>query len=200
MPLFPCPSCSRHVLAPSEACPFCRASLPSTFAATPARAWPTERVGRAAMFGAVAVAGAATLLGCGDDDGGSMALYGAPPEDSGMTSTDTGARDSGPTPGPDMGPTPDIDMGADEDAGMMALYGGPPDAGADMGGDVPAYGAPPEDAGMSMDGGGGMALYGAPAVDAGNTDDGGGAMALYGAPAPEDGGGGAVPLYGGPPA
>lgn len=207
MSLLPCPSCARHVRAPSASCPFCAAELPTSFGAVSPRAWPTERLGRAATFklGAAAVASATTLLGCGDDDGSSMALYGAPPGDSGMTTTDTGARDGGPTPGLDMGPMPALDMGPmppvdmgmgpTDDGGMMALYGGPPDASPpppddggmsvdDGGGAVPLYGAPAiDDAGPSNDdGGGGMALYGAPAVDAGPADtDDGGIAALYGA-------------------
>lgn len=212
MSLFPCPSCARHVLARSTSCPFCSARIPVSVARAPARGWPTERLGRAATFklGAAAVAGATTLLGCGDDDGSSMALYGAPPEDSSI-STDTGARDmaSAPDTGAgddDAGPTP-VDMG-------MAVDAGPPD-GPDLGGDVPLYGAPPEDAGMTDDdagptiddGGGPAPLYGAVPFDAGPEDqDGGGGMALYGAPAPDSGpsddrdDGGIAALYGAVPA
>jgi hypothetical protein len=48
--LLACPSCARHVRATELACPFCAASMPETFATTPAQRLPTKRLSRAALY------------------------------------------------------------------------------------------------------------------------------------------------------
>src|SRR5690349_20662257 len=99
LPLVPCPSCQRHVLATEAACPFCAAALPSDLGsrAVPGTG-PGQRLGRAAafVFGAslavTACAGSVTTgsgstesagasgssSGGPDDDGGVMTHYGNP--------------------------------------------------------------------------------------------------------------------------
>ena len=47
--LVPCPECQRHVRARETSCPFCAAALDPSNAAVPAL--PTQRLGRAALFG-----------------------------------------------------------------------------------------------------------------------------------------------------
>jgi hypothetical protein len=128
-PLVPCPSCQRHIAAVESVCPFCAAALPDNLAAAIVPG-ATQRLTRAAAFvftasltvtgcgtdvtGSGSTAGTtgdATSSGTGAggnaadggpiDDGGSVALYGAPE--------------------PDGGP--------DDDGGSMAEYGAPADAG-----------------------------------------------------------------------
>ncbi len=130
--LFPCPSCSRHVRAIETACPFCGDALSLTDA--PARAMPTQRLGRAATF-AFGAAMATSVVGCG-------------------TATN---------PGGDSGAQTDAfvataDVGTD--AGLIAAYGGPPiDAGNDAA-TVAADGGSSVDADQPDVWG--AALYGAP--------------------------------------
>src|SRR5690242_13884330 len=66
--LTPCPSCNRHVRTSESACPFCSAAL--SLADVPAPVLPRARLGRAATFafGATLI-GAASLVGCGPDNG-----------------------------------------------------------------------------------------------------------------------------------
>jgi hypothetical protein len=112
--LLPCPSCARHVRQTEQGCPFCGTAI--DLSAIAPRAQPTQRLGRAATFAfgaAMATSVAACGGGSGGNDGGVVALYGAP-----------------------------SDTGAQIDQGVMALYGGAPDAGSDGGGPAPAYGTP----------------------------------------------------------
>lgn len=138
-PLVPCPSCKRHIRAAEAACPFCSSALPEDLAAS-AVPGATRRMSRAAafVFGAsLAVAGCSSETGGGagggddnssssttggadagpSDDGGQMALYGAPgdggPDDDGGGMAEYGA------------PVP-VDGGPKDDGGAMPLYGAPP--------------------------------------------------------------------------
>src|SRR5689334_17944269 len=92
--LVPCPSCSRHVLATEERCPFCRALLPDDLEL---RVIPgvARRLSRAAAFmlgATLAVTscggdvssgsssgGQGGAGGAAGDDGGVQPLYGGPP-------------------------------------------------------------------------------------------------------------------------
>ncbi len=146
--LTPCSACARHVRVSEAACPFCGAALPRDRAPRPAPI-VTGRLGRAAafFFGATV-----TLAACAgdvtepqsssgmedggpDDDGGTNAHYGLPPEPDASVSDDGGdvplyggppLEDAGTDPD-DAGPAPD-DAGPDaEDAGMwQGPYGSPP--------------------------------------------------------------------------
>jgi hypothetical protein len=119
MALVPCSSCHRHVRSDEAACPFC-GGAPSI---GPTPRSPGARLSRSAAF---AFASALSVAACGGevakptdagadtradgdvDDGGNVALYGAPaPEDVGPEPTDVG-------PGPD------------DDGGPRPLYGGAP--------------------------------------------------------------------------
>lgn len=94
----PCPACNRHIVTDETECPFCSAALPDSFRQLPARPAPRGRLGRAALMAAgAALMGAA---GCADNldnggnndaaadtgsmsdgnnnEGGAVALYGAP--------------------------------------------------------------------------------------------------------------------------
>jgi hypothetical protein len=64
--LLPCPSCSRHVRASEQECPFCGEAL--SLAGIPAPPLPTTRLGRAATFafGATLI-GATSIVACGGD-------------------------------------------------------------------------------------------------------------------------------------
>ncbi|MDP3275634.1 MAG: zinc ribbon domain-containing protein [Deltaproteobacteria bacterium] len=168
--LVPCSSCGRHVRSSDSACPFCGTALTHV---TPVSATtPGARLGRNATF---VFATTLALAACSPgtpgtdggsdaqtadtstppDDGGAMALYGAPvPVDAGADSA----------PGPD-------------DGGSMALYGAPApvDAGRD---------SAQADTGPGPDDGGNAALYGSPApIDAGDADGAPGTR--YGAPPPQ---------------
>lgn len=146
MSLHPCPSCGRHVRRSESSCPFCASAL--SFEGVPERGVPAARLGRAATFafGAAVATTASALTGCS-----AMALYGAPPADTGV---DAASADAAV---PD-----DSHVG-----GFDAAYGGPPidaagvDGGTVDGGLAGAYGGPPIDASNS-DSGGPMNLYGAP--------------------------------------
>ena len=83
-PLVPCPSCTRHVRVSEQACPFCAASLPASFAATPAPRAVAVRLKRAAL----AALGAGTLTAVGACEM-SSSDYGAPPSE--YPATDSGA-------------------------------------------------------------------------------------------------------------
>lgn len=154
-PLTPCPACRRHVRASERACPFCAAALDPVALHARAAARPalTKRLGRAAIFalGGAAIATTASCyqahgLGIGEgppdptprvdaaigtdaatpiDAGGSVALYGGPP-DPDPVPVDAGADlDSGVTVEPAYGAPPfpidDLDAGA-----PMNLYGAAP--------------------------------------------------------------------------
>jgi hypothetical protein len=94
----PCPACNRHIVTDEIECPFCAAALPDSFRELPARPAPRGRLSRAALMAAgAALIGAA---GCGgsldnggnndaaadtgsmsdgnNNEGGAVALYGAP--------------------------------------------------------------------------------------------------------------------------
>lgn len=84
-------------------------------------------------------AATAVAVGCVDDGGGVMALYGAPAEDAGSLDAGDEGEDAGEP---------------NDDGGAVALYGLPIEAGVDGGTVV--------DAGPQDDGGA-VALYGLPA-------------------------------------
>jgi hypothetical protein len=136
--LLPCPACARHVRIIESFCPFCGETLPLSLRnASPARL-PTRRLGRAAL----AVFGAATLIGCGGDDS-------APADGGSDTSVtvDSSVADATVDAMPDS---------TTVDTSIVAMYGAPPDTGtgadaAADGGDAATdgavgnlYGAPPE--------------------------------------------------------
>ena len=94
--LAPCPACNRHVRAAETSCPFCDAAQPDRTLDGDPRL-PRKRLGRAALMTAgAALLGAAEACGdslqgndastntdtaadtSGVDDGGPVALYGAP--------------------------------------------------------------------------------------------------------------------------
>jgi len=117
--LLPCPSCSRHVRAFEDACPFCAAALVAPVSG-PAPRTPAQRLSRAALF--ALGASAAAVAAC---SGSVTPLYGAPASDSGA-----------------------LDGKADGDMQKVPPYGIPPmDAGNDGPVPAPLYGAPPPDAG-----------------------------------------------------
>ena len=102
-PLVPCSSCARHVRASEAACPFCGSSLENDLSKVPGV--PTSRLGRAALF-AFGATVAVTAAGCGSsvtntdasaqdvqavDNGGMLAIYGAPAPDSGNPGARYGA-------------------------------------------------------------------------------------------------------------
>ena len=121
--LVPCPSCSRHVRAFEDACPFCAAALVTPIGG-PAPRTPAQRLSRAALF--ALGASAAAVAAC---SGSVNPLYGAPTIDSGALD---GKADG----------TPDGDMQT------VPPYGIPPmDAGNDGPVPAPLYGGPPPDAG-----------------------------------------------------
>ena len=134
--LLPCPSCARHVRQSESACPFCETAL--SLEDVPARAMPTQRLGRAATF-AFGAAMATSVAACG-------------------TANTPGDADN-------PGDRPDANVAMNDagtDGGLVAAYGGPPiDAGTDAA-FVGMYGGPPPmDAGPAPDAWG-AALYGAP--------------------------------------
>lgn len=148
-PLVPCSSCSRHVRATEQACPFCSAFVSSELRARLAPTPPRQRLDRAGLF-ALGAAGAALSVACA---GAVQPVDGSSPTDAGSDSgnvtdaTDANsALDSGidvNSIGPMYGaaPPPDAARDARHDAPIMvdAGYGGPPtDSGIQ-----PPYGAPP---------------------------------------------------------
>lgn len=203
--LEPCPACQRHVRVSETSCPFCDANV-EALGALPARAMPSMRLGRAALF-AFGVTAASTAAGCVEepDQGLDDDEEGAEGEQS---AADSGGRASGNDAGAgsarDAGGAISLDSGT-----VVALYGlAVPGGGGQPGGaflpDARPIDPEPRDAGRSKDSGpgadlgGAVALYGlAPAPDAGRDvakdagivrRDAGGIVALYGAvPAPEEG-------------
>lgn len=140
----PCPACRRHVRASDVSCPFCAKPLPSDLAARAVPANNGRRLNRSALF---AFAATLTVTGCGasvepgqsgdtgigdarsdgsPDDGGNVALYGAP--------ADTGVLDTG-GPAPAYGLPP-------EDTGTDTRTDAKDDTKDDDGGAAPAYGLP----------------------------------------------------------
>src|SRR5688572_19268691 len=117
-PLVPCPSCKRHVRAAEAACPFCAEPLPDDIGARAIPGAP-HRMTRAAafVFGAtVAVAGCGT-----DTDGGGAGGGGG---EGGMASSSTGPADDGGVMALYGAPT---DAGPpDDDGGGQAEYGASP--------------------------------------------------------------------------
>jgi hypothetical protein len=75
VPMIPCDGCTRHVRVTESGCPFCGASLAPQEIETRVVPDARRRMTRAAAF----VFGAAIAVSaCSDDDGGNVALYGAP--------------------------------------------------------------------------------------------------------------------------
>ncbi len=175
--LEPCPQCRRHVRTSETVCPFCAADIAAAMQGAPARAMPTGRLGRAALFAfGLSVATTSALEGCSDDgddnsdnDGSSKAGDGGNASDAAhgdAGSEDAGAHDA--STGIDSGASTQHDAGpADSGHGDA----GNPDASKS---DASASDAGASDAGAS---------------DAGRVRDSGGVIALYGLPAP---------LYGAP--
>jgi hypothetical protein len=134
MQLEPCPACQRHVRTDERVCPFCAAEIADAMARAPKRAQPVQRLGRAALLSFGLSAGAAALTGC-DDDGHTVAIYGAPtpPQDASIDAS-VPRRDSGVDARVPDAKTDASDADAGRDAGpqVVPLYGGP----------VPIYGAP----------------------------------------------------------
>lgn len=149
--LHPCPECRRHIRKTETTCPFCGESV--SLAHLPSHSVPRNRLGRAATFAfGASVVGATALVACGDDGGGAVAVYGAPP-----------AAGAG---------------GSLNDAGAgTAIYGGPPageSAGGNATGGTAGGGGAPSVAGAGGaeeatggDGGAGTAIYGGPPAGAG---------------------------------
>ncbi len=140
--LLPCPSCTRHVRASEEACPFCAAVLPQALPASALPRSPGARLSRAALYALGAAAAAVAACG-GQSDTGVVPAYGAP-------AVDSGQDDSSAVP---LYGAPAVDAGEDAPVLLDAAYGGPPqDAAADAadadasreGGITPAYGGPPQ--------------------------------------------------------
>lgn len=110
--LVPCAGCGRHVRTSDSACPFCGQTIDRDAANRAVPRSGGARLGRAALF-AFGATIAATAAACGTTpsnpdasgndaqvqdtgvapDAGSMALYGAPPADTGV---DTDADDGSP--------------------------------------------------------------------------------------------------------
>lgn len=97
-PLEPCPHCHRHVHITETACPFCAGALADAFAHLAARALPTARIGRAAMFAFGALGAAAS--GCGDN-------VARAPDAAQLDAGHDAAIDSGGVPIYAAAPTPD---------------------------------------------------------------------------------------------
>jgi hypothetical protein len=100
--LTPCPACNRHVRAAETRCPFCDAEQPAR-ALDGAASVPRKRLGRAALMTAGVLLGTAEACGdslqptdagsnsdtgamndTGGNDGGPVALYGAPAPEYGV--------------------------------------------------------------------------------------------------------------------
>lgn len=110
-PLFPCPSCNRHIRRDEAACPFCAAQV--DLSGNPEPRLPRTRLGRAATFAFGAAIAAATTAGCSDSHGrGDDA--GTEEQDAGPGEVDSGAV------APPYGAPP-------VDASVAPLYGGAPD-------------------------------------------------------------------------
>ncbi len=120
--LVPCDGCGRHVRSTEPSCPFCRSALTPTDVA-PIRV--DARLSRAALF---AFGATVAVVGCGDDDGPVGTLYGGPPP----TDASSDANDGGPVAaygGPPQDSGQDSSM-FDEDTGApQPEYGGPPGSG-----------------------------------------------------------------------
>lgn len=136
--LAPCPACARHVRIVEARCPFCAASIEGM--PVPARARPTTRLGRAALF---AFGTAALAPGCyehhivSDDPPppGVVADAAVAPRDAAVAPRDAFvAEDAEFAPGLLYGGAPEpieLDAGAAEEddggfGGPSADYGGPP--------------------------------------------------------------------------
>jgi hypothetical protein len=109
-PLFPCPTCARHVRVDDAACPFCASPLGEAFRRSTRSRAPATRLSRAALY-ALGV----TVTACGGAE--------APTAKDGGEGTDSALRDSsgGVT---DTGIT--LDTGSYVDTGNYAVpYGVP---------------------------------------------------------------------------
>ena len=171
--LVACPSCARHVRVSEQACPFCRTSLPASFAAAPGPRTVGVRLKRAALY---AIGGTLTVA-CGGGLAQPMPgpQDGAPGFDAGDDGADgyTGAPMYG---APAYGIAPLPEAGDDDvDSSIGPLYGGPCPGGGcwqdaapgDAGPDVAVGDAAPADAtpdAMKADAcvAWGYALYGGP--------------------------------------
>src|SRR5690606_30432709 len=171
-PLFPCPSCNRHIRRDEAACPFCAAQV--DLSGNPEPRLPRTRLGRAATFAfGATIAGATALTACGGDSedgdggvGGSAGVSGSGGSDNtggmqatGGTSGSGGAGATGGTAG----------SGGNDNTGGAGATGGSAGAGGAGatggtigsgggtvdGGIAPPYGIPPDDGGVTP-------LYGAP--------------------------------------
>ena len=108
--LVPCTTCGRHADAAETACPFCATPRVPSAAAT--RAWPAQRLTRAAVFSFGAAL--ATASGCGDSH--------SPSDDAGEPREDAG------TEGHDAGNVaPPYGAPAEDGGGPSPLYGGAPE-------------------------------------------------------------------------
>ena len=117
----PCPSCARHVKTTEKSCPFCKGALPDAMVSIPG-ATPGHRLGRAAAF---AFTASLTVAGCSagvaaPGDGGTDEGGGGFPVDASSTDSAVVKKDA---------------TAPKDEGGAQPPYG------------VPAYGAPPFDAG-----------------------------------------------------
>ena len=149
--LVPCPECQRHVRKTEASCPFCGEAL--SLSHLPPRVLPTRRLGRAATFAfGAGVVGATALIGCSDgsDDGGVVAVYGAPAAGMGGMNAGSGGKTDGGSGG-----------SLSQGGSAQPVYGAPAAGTGNepMGGAAGAGGAPGDD---NVGG-----VYGAPASDGG---------------------------------
>jgi hypothetical protein len=131
-PLFPCPTCARHVRVDDAACPFCASPLGEAFRRSTRSRAPATRLSRAALY-ALGL-GTVTVTACGGAE--------APTAKDGGEGTDSALRDSsgGVT---DTGITLDTgsyDSGQSTDAGSSSDATSQPDIVIS-----PPYGQPPGD-------------------------------------------------------
>ncbi len=110
--LVPCPSCSRHVRASENTCPFCNEGVPAELRDAPPPRAPGRRLRRAALC--VASAGTLTLTSACSTG----AVYGGPPV------TDAGSDADAAQMMALYGGPPPQDAGTDLQP--AALYGAPP--------------------------------------------------------------------------
>jgi hypothetical protein len=132
--LEPCPGCQRHVKIDEPRCPFCETALGEHFGQLPARAMPTKRLGRAALFAFGVGATSPLIASCAadhKDDDEKQNDGGADDEGDGEGDGDDGniqpayglPADDASVPEADAGQPPADD---EDDGTTVALYGGAP--------------------------------------------------------------------------
>lgn len=127
-PLVPCAGCSRHVLATESSCPFCHAALGPMTVSAPAVPRGLSRAAALALGATLVVACAGGTGPAPGSDGGSSGSSGSSSGSSGSSGTSGGPSDDG---GPmALYGAPATDSGPDDAGTPGAKYGAPPvDAG-----------------------------------------------------------------------